>query len=93
MNFKIKIRKFKWKIKHVEKILIGAVILIIVLGSGYIANKYLFKNGPVLTESQVYTCLCILKLYRPSGTVSHAVWTWFENSTERTIKPIFRISG
>ncbi len=40
-----------------KKILIGAVILIIVLGGGYLAYKYLFnKNGSVLTQSQVYTC-------------------------------------
>jgi Cu(I)/Ag(I) efflux system membrane fusion protein len=40
-----------------KKILMGAVVLIIVLGGGYMAYKYLFnKNGSVLTESQVYTC-------------------------------------
>jgi Cu(I)/Ag(I) efflux system membrane fusion protein len=40
-----------------KKILIGAVVLIILLGGGYLAYKYLFnKNGSVLTESQVYTC-------------------------------------
>ncbi len=40
-----------------KKILIGAVVLIIVLGGGYLAYKYLFnKNGSVLTQSQVYTC-------------------------------------